>query len=53
MDDIVAHTLKSGGASVTLTSWCNVAAFALGYMIDVPGLADFCLGAAIVAVERT
>ena len=49
VDEVMSMVMRSGGASVTLTSWCNIVAFALGYVIDVPGLADFCLAASIVA----
>jgi len=49
-EDTIAHVMKSGGSSVTLTSWCNAVAFALGYMVKVPGVSEFCLGASIVAM---
>lgn len=47
---ITSEVLKQAGVGVSLTSFCNICAFLAGGLLPVPAMADFCLGAAIVAV---
>jgi hypothetical protein len=48
-NSVLGNLMVEAGASVTLTSFCNIVAFSLGCMIRVPGMASFCASAAIVA----
>mmetsp|Transcript_24419 Transcript_24419/g.36747 ORF Transcript_24419/g.36747 Transcript_24419/m.36747 type:complete len:664 (-) Transcript_24419:253-2244(-) len=47
--EILAEVFKQAGVGVTLTSLCNICAFAAGILLPVPAMSDFCLAAAVVA----
>jgi hypothetical protein len=49
-EETLAVILGSAGVGVTLTSICNTLAFLCSSFIPVPGVSDFCIGAALVAV---
>ena len=49
-DEIIARIVGSGGAAVTLTSFCNAVAFGLGSLIPIRGMATFCIGASIISL---
>ena len=49
-EEIIAETLKEGGASVTVTSACNAAAFFAGCVVPIPALRSFLIGAGVVVI---
>eukprot|EP00747_Dinoflagellata_sp_TGD_P161532 gnl/TRDRNA2_/TRDRNA2_178098_c0_seq1.p1 gnl/TRDRNA2_/TRDRNA2_178098_c0~~gnl/TRDRNA2_/TRDRNA2_178098_c0_seq1.p1 ORF type:complete len:1002 (+),score=211.18 gnl/TRDRNA2_/TRDRNA2_178098_c0_seq1:64-3069(+) len=50
--ETLAAVFGQAGVGVALTSMCNVASFALGAFIPIPGMADFCLGASVIAAAN-
>lgn len=48
--ELVAYVMRTGGVSVTLTSTCNAAAFAIGGVIPLPAVQVFCLASALAVV---
>merc|ERR1719456_2115142 len=48
--DILGEVLQEAGPGVLLTSCVNSISFGMGAMLPIPGLADFCIGAAVASV---
>ena len=47
---ILGELLAQAGPGTTVTSICNFAAFGCGVLLPIPAMADFCLGAAVIAI---
>eukprot|EP01060_Flectonema_neradi_P006524 TRINITY_DN1440_c2_g1_i1.p1 TRINITY_DN1440_c2_g1~~TRINITY_DN1440_c2_g1_i1.p1 ORF type:complete len:1575 (+),score=263.12 TRINITY_DN1440_c2_g1_i1:15-4739(+) len=49
-EETIAHLLSAAGVSITLTSFCNVFAFASGVITPIPALRTFLTSAAVCVI---